>query len=236
MKALLWVIFIFGGFLLGSIYFSNFIVKSVAKKSVFSASDDGNPGAANAWKLCGPKWGFLCFFLDFAKGFVPVLIATFVVDTANILFSFVVAAPVLGHAVGIFNNFQGGKCISVSFGAMFGTLTVTWGGLFLLAGYVLFCLILHVKPNGIMSICSFTSFGIAGAIFYGIRGEISYLLACVFVAVIADVRHLMKIRQEIASYKEKKLASGFGQQEAPEFPAEEDDEEEQEGTTGGRCC
>ena len=35
----------------------------------------GNVGATNVVRVLGRRWGFLCFFLDVAKGFVPVLAA-----------------------------------------------------------------------------------------------------------------------------------------------------------------
>ena len=63
MQTVIWILLIAGGFCLRSIYFSGLIVAWRTGKDVCKAGSDGNPGAANAFLLCGPKWGIVCFLL-----------------------------------------------------------------------------------------------------------------------------------------------------------------------------
>jgi len=116
MQYLYWMLLIVGGFLLGSIMFCEIVPKKVLHKSIYEISTDNNPGVFNVFKHCGNKVGILCLLLDVLKGFITVLVASLLMDTHNIAFSFVLFAPALGHAVGMFNHFHGGKCIAISFG------------------------------------------------------------------------------------------------------------------------
>ena len=56
--------------------------------------------------------------LDMLKAYLPVSLAAQHLDTQSVWFALALAAPVLGHAVGVFNGFHGGKCIASAFGAM----------------------------------------------------------------------------------------------------------------------
>ena len=50
---LIWIGFIIGGFLLGSILFSKIIPKITVGKNICELGSDGNPGAANVFMKCG---------------------------------------------------------------------------------------------------------------------------------------------------------------------------------------
>ena len=100
MEILYWILFIFGGFFLASIMFCELIPKIILHKSIYEISVDNNPGAFNAFKHCGLKVGIPCLLLDVMKGFIPVLLASLLMNANNIAFSFVLIAPVFGHAVG----------------------------------------------------------------------------------------------------------------------------------------
>ena len=76
MEILYWTLLIVGGFLLGSMMFSQWIPKLLAGKDICKESVDNNPGAFNAFKHSGKKIGTLCLALDLLKGFVPVLLAS----------------------------------------------------------------------------------------------------------------------------------------------------------------
>ncbi len=87
------------GFLIGSIPFSYLIPKIFLKKDICEMSDDHNPGAANAFEFCGPIIGMMCLIFDMGKGFLPVFGTYKLLMIDNILFAFVMIAPVLGHAL-----------------------------------------------------------------------------------------------------------------------------------------
>ena len=77
---------------------------------------DGNPGAFNLWKATGYKLGLLSIFLEFMKGYLPLLILIQGGAVRGWAMVPVAIAPVLGHAFSPFVGGKGGKSIAVSFG------------------------------------------------------------------------------------------------------------------------
>lgn len=79
----------------------------------------GNIGATNITRTLGRDWGIFCFFLDFCKGFVPVLVARQAVPdwgaTPAILAA---AAAIAGHIWPVYLRFKGGKGMATSLGAL----------------------------------------------------------------------------------------------------------------------
>lgn len=196
MNVLLWILFIAAGFLAGSVMFCSFVPKAITRKDVSRLSDDGNPGAFNVFKICGAKVGCLCLFLDVLKGFAPVLCASLLMNTESFWFSLVIAAPVLGHAVGAFNHFRGGKCIAVSFGVAFGLIPVTCWAIVLLAGlYILFSTVFKFSSNRVRSITVYALFAVLSTAVCCVFGQYSCAAGCAAVALIAIVKHLKVFSQ-----------------------------------------
>lgn len=158
MDNILYLVFIVCGFLLGNVMFASLIPRLVLHKDVAAAAKDHNPGAGNVFVHCGIGWGLLCLALDFAKGFVPVFLATKFTAGTGFLFALTIAAPVLGHSLGLFNHFEGGKCIATSFGVTFATCLLTQAFWILPAVYILFSLI-RINPHRLRSIATFVVFG-----------------------------------------------------------------------------
>lgn len=101
-------------FLCGSLMFSYWI--GVALKLNIRSIGDGNPGAANLWKMAGYKYGMTGVALDFAKGYLPLmLIMHFELVNGYELIP-VALAPMYGHAFSPFLKGKGGKGIAVTFG------------------------------------------------------------------------------------------------------------------------
>ena len=135
------------GFLLGSVMFSRILPRAFLKKDVCALSGDKNPGAANVFVHCGIPMGLLCLALDMAKGFAPVFLASRTTDVQSMLFACIIVAPVLGHALAVFDDFRGGKCIATIFGVLIALLPLTPAGLLLAGLYILFAGVLRIKPN-----------------------------------------------------------------------------------------
>jgi acyl phosphate:glycerol-3-phosphate acyltransferase len=76
----------------------------------------GNPGATNAGRVLGARWGVLVGVLDVLKGLVPVLLAQHFLGTITALV--VGLAVVLGHIWSPFLKGQGGKGVATSLGAI----------------------------------------------------------------------------------------------------------------------
>lgn len=164
----------------------------LTRKDICEISDDRNPGAFNAFKHFGKGVGSLCLALDLLKGFLPVFLACMLLERDNALLSFVMIAPVLGHAVGMFNRFRGGKCIATSFGVMLGILPVSWIPLALLATlYILFSTLIKINPNKLRSIITFAIYGVASTVLCCIFGTYNVGFGCLIIAIIAIIKHVV---------------------------------------------
>lgn len=188
-EALLWSLWILGGFLLGGVMFSELLPKRLVQKDVAQLSPDRNPGASNVFLTCGVPMGLLCLGLDMLKGFLPVYFACQTMDLARGQFALVLAAPVLGHALAPLNHFHGGKCIATAFGEMIALLPVTRIGLCLAGLYIFFSVVVRIKPNRVRSIVSFTLFGLV-SVTWGLMVQWYSLAAgCGLISLIAVLRH-----------------------------------------------
>ena len=198
MNVFLQLLFITAGFLTGSIQFSRIIPKFTTRQDICELSDDGNPGAFNAFKHCGVKVGIPCLVCDVLKGFVPVFCASLFTETSGFAFALIIAAPVLGHASGVFNGFHGGKCISVSFGVMLGLLPVTWIGITALAAlYILFSTAVKIGSHLKRSIIVYCLFGVISGTALFIAGFASAACGCIAVALIAVIKHIMALNTRV---------------------------------------
>jgi glycerol-3-phosphate acyltransferase PlsY len=79
----------------------------------------GNIGATNVRRTLGKKWGRICFFLDFLKGFLPVLAVKLLVpEDLSWALPIAAFAAVAGHIWPIYLKFKGGKGISTTAGIL----------------------------------------------------------------------------------------------------------------------
>ncbi|MGN0807511.1 MAG: glycerol-3-phosphate acyltransferase [Candidatus Coproplasma sp.] len=164
----------------------------LTRKDICEISDDRNPGAFNAFKHFGKGIGSLCLALDLLKGFIPVFLASMLLEKNSAMLSLVMIAPVLGHAVGMFNHFRGGKCITTTFGVMLGILPVSWIPLALLATlYILFSTLIKINPNKLRSIITFAIYGVASTVLCCVFGNYNVAFGCLVIAVIAIVKHVV---------------------------------------------
>ena len=118
MNIVLWII---AAYLIGGIPFGYLIgkMRGVDVRTVGSK----NIGATNVYRTVGKKWGFLAFFCDFLKGFLPTLLAMHqplpVWGPTAVGF-----ACVLGHTLTPYMKFKGGKGVATAFGMMMALITV----------------------------------------------------------------------------------------------------------------
>ncbi|WP_238384849.1 glycerol-3-phosphate acyltransferase [Segeticoccus rhizosphaerae] len=80
----------------------------------------GNPGATNAGRLLGLRYGVVVGVLDVLKGLVPALLALWLLDRFT---AYAVGlAAVLGHMFSPFLRGRGGKGVATSLGAVLALL------------------------------------------------------------------------------------------------------------------
>lgn len=189
LNTIYWIILIVSGYILGSVMFAREIPKLLGYGDITLKSDDGNPGAANAFKNCGVLCGSLCLFFDMLKGFAPVFLANLVFGISSVQFAAVMLMPVLGHAYPIFNHFRGGKCIATAFGVLIGCMPSSYIG-FLLAGlYILFSVLIKINPHRIRSIITFMLFAFISFPILLLHRKGSVALGCVGISAIAIIKH-----------------------------------------------
>ena len=188
-ETLLWIIWIGGGFLLGSVMFSRLMPRLILKKDIAALGRDHNPGASNVFVNCGIPMGLLCLTLDMFKGFFPVYMACRTVDIREIYFAAVIAAPVLGHAIAPLNGFHGGKCISTAFGVMIALIPITPIGFVLAFLYIFFSVIVKINPVRYRSILTFALFGVISVIWLSEVGKFPIAVGCGAVSATALLSH-----------------------------------------------
>ena len=132
------------GYLMGAIPFALIISKRVAKVDI-SKHGSGNIGGTNVLRVLGFKAGALVMALDLAKGFIPVLLANFIIGDSlltingfalNWLWGQVIVAlmVMVGHNWSVYIKFRGGKGVAAYYGSWFAIwpLVALGGGVILI--------------------------------------------------------------------------------------------------------
>jgi len=149
---LIYVFFLVGSFLLGSIPFGIFVAKKFGVRDV-RHQGSGNIGATNVTRLAG-FWpaGLLTLFLDFLKGLLillPLQMSWLTIDgfepTREMLWS-IGAIAVFGHCFSPWLKFNGGKGVATCFGVLF--VLSPWSALAGLFGFGMAYLITRVGAIG----------------------------------------------------------------------------------------
>ncbi len=126
------IIFLIFTYLIGSIPFG-FVMAYLVKGIDIRKFGSGNIGATNVVRVVGKKWGILVFVLDFLKGFLPLLLAKFILNPTNLIYIVSAILSVSGHNWPIFLKFKGGKGVATTLGVLLG-LTVQIPSLKLILG------------------------------------------------------------------------------------------------------
>lgn len=124
METLKIILIIIGAYLFGSIAWA-FIIGKLNGIDI-REHGSGNTGATNITRTLGKPWGLTCFFIDFLKGFLPVLLMLNYIGSLisfselclNTLIILVIFAVLLGHMYPIFLKFKGGKGVATGTGAL----------------------------------------------------------------------------------------------------------------------
>ncbi len=83
-----------------------------------ATSGSGNPGATNAGRVLGRRWGVVVGVLDVLKGLVPTVVAAHLVGP-HLAYAVGLAA-VLGHIWSPYLKGRGGKGVATTLGAVLG--------------------------------------------------------------------------------------------------------------------
>jgi len=185
-KAFLWFSWIFGAYLVGSIPFGYLIgrmcgvdVRTVGSKNI---------GATNVYRTVGKKWGFLAFFCDFLKGFLPACFASVLVPQPSFLPVLVGLACVIGHTLTIFMKFKGGKGVATAFGMT--VALATYPALLAFAVFVVTVWISHY-----ISLGSMLAAAALAVLVWFFPVVLPMRLIALFIAVFVIYKHKSNIRR-----------------------------------------
>ena len=115
------ILLIIFAYLLGSLS-TAIIVSKLGHMPDPRTQGSGNPGATNMLRLGGKKMAALTLLGDALKGFIPVTLASVLVDDTTTL-ALVGIAAFLGHLYPVFFGFRGGKGVATSLGILLG---ISW--------------------------------------------------------------------------------------------------------------
>lgn len=117
---------VLSAYLLGSVPVG-FILGSLSGIDV-RAHGSGNVGATNVARLAGKWQGLLTLVGDAAKGFLPVIISSWL-GFGQLTANLVAAAAFLGHLYPVFLKFRGGKGVATALGAFLALAPAATGAL-----------------------------------------------------------------------------------------------------------
>lgn len=193
-----YILYILLGYLSGSVLYGYLFLKIFRKEDITKLSDDGNPGTANAYKYGGFWIGTATLLCELMKGIVPVVLASRFLDTGNILFALVMAAPVFGHAFPVYRcgkeaGVKGGKSIAVTFGVLIGLAPEVKPLAILIAFYLLFSLAIKIYTHVYRSIVTFAFF-FAGCL--ALVEDKVIVLGCLLNSALVIARHFARWKNE----------------------------------------
>ncbi len=118
----MWIVFavlLIGAYLLGSIPFGVLISQKVARLDITKAGS-GNIGATNVAREVGLKWGVITLLADVLKGFIPVVLARYLLGSSiemnEALKGMIGLTALLGHQFPVYSHFRGGKGVATCLG------------------------------------------------------------------------------------------------------------------------
>jgi glycerol-3-phosphate acyltransferase PlsY len=193
-------------FFLGSLPFSwilVWILKGVDLRTIGS----GNPGATNAFRVIGARWGTVALVLDIAKGLAAVLLAPILAAEIDWIPAGCGLAAIVGNVFCPFLRFKGGKAVATASGVFLGLVPLP----FLITAAVFGLVFWRTHQVSVGSIAGAVVLPILLTALYGANGpqapHLSVVLLVWFAALLVIFRHRANIRRilkgEELSFKNK---------------------------------
>nr|VFJ49426.1 MAG: glycerol-3-phosphate acyltransferase PlsY [Candidatus Kentron sp. FM]VFJ49643.1 MAG: glycerol-3-phosphate acyltransferase PlsY [Candidatus Kentron sp. FM]VFK18218.1 MAG: glycerol-3-phosphate acyltransferase PlsY [Candidatus Kentron sp. FM] len=194
MTTLFIVLGIIGAYLVGSIS-SAVVVCHLMGLPDPRTSGSRNPGTTNVLRLGGKRAAIITLLGDVLKGFVPVFIAHFLIDSPVVLAAAGLAA-FFGHVFPVLFRFQGGKGVATAFGAIVG---ISWpAALAILATWLSVAVIFRYS-----SLAALVAALLAPVCMAYLVSEAVYVGAVSLIALVIIWRHRANIRNLLAGTETK---------------------------------
>jgi len=194
---------ILSGALIISAYLAGSISSAVIVCKIMGLPDprtqgSGNPGATNVLRVGNKKAAAITLIGDLLKGLIPVLLAKFISDDANVI-ALVAVAAFLGHLYPIFFGFKGGKGVATAAGVFLGfslpvgiMVMVTW--------------LLIAKLTNISSVSALIAAALSPVYFTFVQDVEIYTYTAILLAIVLMYRHRSNIH-DLLQGKEGKISN-----------------------------
>lgn len=181
-----WFAVIFGYFI-GSIPIAYIFNRLMTGEDIRKLGDN-NVGAANAYRLLGPKIGIIIFILDLGKGVLAVLIAK-IMNAPQVAVMATGFAVVIGHNWPVFLGFRGGRGESTAIGVLLVVITIPAAITLSLA-----ILALAIRKNVILSsVIGFVPLSPLGWLMHYPAAILVYSIA---IPVLVGITHFLRTRKQ----------------------------------------
>jgi acyl phosphate:glycerol-3-phosphate acyltransferase len=182
------------GFMLLFAYFlgsipTGFIIGLLSGVDIRRAGS-GNVGATNVARVVGKKEGLITLLADVAKGFIPVLLSSWLGLSLTVV-ALAALAAFVGHLYPVFLKFQGGKGVATALGIFLAAAP--------LASLVLILVFVVVVVAGRwVSLASMAAAGAAPLVLWVFSYPPLLVALGLFIALLIVFRHWENIRRLIA--------------------------------------
>jgi glycerol-3-phosphate acyltransferase PlsY len=176
-------IFPFLGYLVGAIPFGLVISKMVGS----DVRNEGscNIGATNVSRVLGKKLGFLTLICDCLKGYLPMLLAAFMLSESEVkvlLVALTGVMAVVGHMFPVYLKFRGGKGVATGLGVFLYLSPLA-------IAISLLVFIVAVVTTGFVSVGSLLASGLIPLWLYFMGASSTTIGAAVCVALLIWIKH-----------------------------------------------
>jgi glycerol-3-phosphate acyltransferase PlsY len=188
------IIAILAAYLIGSIS-SAIIVCRLMQLPDPRTQGSRNPGATNVMRIGGKKAAIITLLGDLLKGFIPVLLASYLGFDALIV-ALIAFAAFLGHLFPIYFRFEGGKGVATALGCL---LALNWQtGLCWIITWGLMAFIFRYS-----SLAALTASVLAPAYIWLFTGNIIWVATVAIMGIILIARHRENIRKLVRGQESK---------------------------------
>lgn len=189
-ELLLWIL---GAYLIGSIPTGYLLGKAYGIDVRQEGS--GNIGATNLYRTVGRKVGIYTLIGDCLKGFLPVLVASYLGYQENIQ-ALIALAAFCGHVFSVFMRFKGGKGVATALGVFLALNPIAVLG-------ALVAFVLCVVVWRYISLGSIVAAAVMPVMIYLRPHGTPLLIATALIAVIVILKHHANISRLVAGTESK---------------------------------
>jgi acyl phosphate:glycerol-3-phosphate acyltransferase len=193
-----WTIYVIIGYLAGSIPFGLLLTRWAGMGDVRQVGS-GNIGATNVLRMGNKKIAALTLLCDGLKGFAPVLLASYQMDSTGIMVAGF--AAMAGHVFPVWLGFKGGKGVATGLGVMFG-----WAWPVGVACIALWLVVFMMTRISSASALAASALTIPVAYFLVtplVAGQVAGLTAIIWVMHHANIRRLLKGEEPKSSFSKQ---------------------------------